>query len=52
MRLEASGHIQSLVLGSASIVIAIQIFFFGILAELLTINRQLLERLLTKSKKI
>lgn len=49
---EGSGHIQSLVLGGVSIVVAVQMFMLGVLAELFSVNRQLLEETLTKLKNL
>ena len=48
----ASGHIQSVVVGGALLVIAVQVFILGILAELLSVNRGLLEEVLTRVKKL
>lgn len=49
-RSEAAGHIQSVVLGGVCLVIAIQMLAVGILAELLTVNRQLNEEILSRMK--
>lgn len=49
---EASGHIQSVVVGGVFLVIAVQLFVLGILAELLSANRTLIEDALTRLKRI
>lgn len=49
---DASGHIQSLILGSALVIISIQLFAIGVVAELLSVNRRLLEDGLGRMKKI
>jgi glycosyltransferase involved in cell wall biosynthesis len=48
---EATGHIQSVVVGGVLLVIAVQLFVLGILAELLAANRALIEDLLTRVKR-
>ena len=45
---EGGGHVQSLVLGGALIVIAVLTFLFGLIADLIGFNRQLLETTLEK----
>lgn len=47
---EATGHIQSLVVGSALFMGAIQMFAIAILADLVSINRKLIEKLLRYEK--
>ncbi|MEL7665994.1 MAG: glycosyltransferase [Candidatus Shapirobacteria bacterium] len=47
---EASGHIQSLVIGSAFMVASVQMFALGILADLISVNRQLMEKILKNQK--
>lgn len=46
----ASGHIQSVVIGSILVVIAIQMFALGVIGDLLAVNRTLLEEILTKNQ--
>lgn len=46
-----SGHIQSLILGAVFIIIGVLIFCIGIVADLLAINRKLLEETLYRIKK-
>lgn len=48
---EAAGHIQSVVVGGVLLVIAVQMFVLGILAELLAANRALIEDLLTRVRR-
>lgn len=48
---DASGHVQSLVLGGALLVIGIVIAIMGLLGDLLNFNRQLLEILLEKERR-
>jgi hypothetical protein len=48
---EATGHIQSVVVGGVLLVIAVQLFVLGILAELLAANRALIEDMLTRVKR-
>lgn len=47
---EARGHIQSLVFGSAFMVASVQMFALGILADLVNVNRTLIEKTLKKQK--
>ncbi|MFW5720428.1 MAG: glycosyltransferase family 2 protein, partial [Candidatus Dojkabacteria bacterium] len=47
-----SGLVQSVVIGGISIVIAIQMFTLGIIAELLAVNRRLIEDVLERLKDI
>jgi glycosyltransferase involved in cell wall biosynthesis len=49
---EGDGHIQSLVLGGALVTIAVLTFLFGLLADLIGFNRQLLETTLEKVREI
>ena len=45
---EGGGHVQSLVLGGAAVVIAVLTFLIGLVADLIGFNRQLLETTLEK----
>jgi len=47
-----SGHVQSLVLGAACLVIAFQVFLFGLLADLVGANRKLLEETLRRLRRL
>ncbi len=47
---DGSGHIQSVVIGAVSLVIAVQMFALGILADLMAVNRRLIEDVLEKEK--
>jgi len=47
---EASGHIQSLVIGSAFMVASVQMLALGILADLISVNRNLMEKILKDKK--
>ncbi len=49
---EAKGHIQSVVVGCVLIVIAVQMFVLGILADLLAVNRHFVEELLTRMRRL
>lgn len=49
---EASGHIQSVVVGSVFLVIAVQMFVLGILGDLMSINRNLVEDALTRLRRL
>lgn len=44
------GHIQSLIAGAVSLIIAFQTFLLGIISDLISINRKLLEELKEKNK--
>lgn len=46
------GHVQSLIISSILIIIGFQIFIFGILADLLAINRKLIEDVQIRTKKL
>ncbi len=48
---EASGHIQSVVIGSILLVLATQMFALGIVADLLSVNRGLVEDVLTRIRR-
>lgn len=48
---EAKGHIQSLILGSALLAASVQMLALGILADLVSINRRLVEKSLKYHKK-
>ena len=48
---EAGGHLQSLILGSALLMVSIQILALGILADLVNVNRSLIEKTLKYYKK-
>lgn len=47
---EARGHIQSLVFGSAFMVASVQMLALGILADLISVNRNLMEKILKNQK--
>jgi glycosyltransferase involved in cell wall biosynthesis len=47
-----SGHIQSLLLGTVFVIIAVLLFVIGVIADLISINRKLLEDALEKLKKL
>ncbi|MBN2100753.1 glycosyltransferase family 2 protein [Candidatus Dojkabacteria bacterium] len=47
-----TGHVQSVIVGAVSLVIGVQIFVLGILAELLAVNRRLIEDMLERLKRI
>ena len=47
-----SGHVQSLVLGAACLVIAFQVLLFGLLADLVGANRKLLEESLRRIRRL
>jgi len=47
---EAVGHVQSLIFGSAFLICSIQMFALGILADLVSINRRLMEKSLKYQK--
>jgi glycosyltransferase involved in cell wall biosynthesis len=47
-----SGHVQSLVLGAACLVIAFQVLLFGLLADLVGANRKLLEEVLRRLRRL
>lgn len=49
---ETSGHIQSLVLGAACLVISFQVLLFGLLADLVGANRKLLEETLRRIRRL
>lgn len=49
---ETSGHLQSLLAGGVSFVIGIQLFALGILADLLSVNRRLVEEALNRIKQL
>ena len=49
---EGNGHIQSLIFASIFVIIGFQTFIFGILADLLAINRKLIEDVQVRIKKI
>src|SRR5262245_17345820 len=49
---EGSGHLQSLVLGGALLVIGFITFLIGLVADLISFNRQLLEMVLEKVRSI
>jgi len=49
---QARGHVQSVVVGGVCLVVAVQMVVLGILGELLAVNRNLLEDLLTRVKKL
>ncbi|HIL26570.1 MAG TPA: glycosyltransferase family 2 protein, partial [Nitrospinaceae bacterium] len=45
------GHIQSLILSAITLIVGFQIIMMGIAAELIAINRQLLEDIQLRIKK-
>lgn len=47
-----SGHLQSLIFGAVFIILGFLVIFLGIVADLLSINRKLLEDSLTRLKRI
>lgn len=47
-----SGHIQSLVLGGVLVIIGLTTFLIGLLADLVSFNRQLVETVLEKVRKL
>ena len=49
---EAAGHIQSVVIGGALVVIAVQLFLLSVVGGLLGINRRLLEEMLTRLRRM
>jgi len=49
---DTSGHIQSLIVSGVSFVIGIQIFALGIIADLMAVNRRLVENTLERLKNI
>ena len=49
---EASGHIQSVVIGGVMLIIGVQMLVLGIVADLLAVNRTLVEDALTRVRKI
>lgn len=48
----ASGHVQSVIIGGACLVIAVTVSLFSVLAGLLSVNRLLLEQLLQRVKRL
>jgi len=48
----SSGHVQSVVVGGVLVVIAAQLFVFGVVGELLATNRSLLEQVLTRLRRL
>ena len=49
---EGNGHIQSLIISSILIITGFQTCIFGILADLLAINRKLIEDVQVRTKKL
>ena len=49
---EGTGHIQSLIISSMLVITGFQTFLFGILADLLAINRKLIEDVQVRTKKL
>lgn len=47
---DGAGHVQSVVVGAVSLVIALQILMLGIIADLISVNRTLIEDSLKKIK--
>jgi hypothetical protein len=48
---QTEGHIQSLILSSIMLIVGFQIIMMGVAAELIAINRQLLEDIQLRIKK-
>lgn len=48
---DGAGHIQSVIVGAISIVIGVQMFALGVLADLMAVNRRLVEDLLERRKR-
>ncbi|MDD3648354.1 MAG: glycosyltransferase family 2 protein [Candidatus Dojkabacteria bacterium] len=48
---DGAGHIQSVVIGAVSFVIGVQMFALGLLADLLAVNRRLMEDILERVKR-
>ncbi len=49
---EAAGHVQSVIVGGALLVIAVLLAVFGVIGGLLAVNRALIEELLTRVRKL
>jgi glycosyltransferase involved in cell wall biosynthesis len=49
---ESAGHIQSLVVAGACLVVAALLFVFGIIGDLLSVNRMFVEDLLTRIRRL
>ena len=49
---EAAGHIQSVIIGGALLVIAALLAVFGVIGGLLAVNRSLIEELLTRVRRL
>lgn len=49
---DGNGHIQSLIISSMLVITGFQTFLFGILADLLAINRKLIEDVQVRTKKL
>jgi predicted membrane channel-forming protein YqfA (hemolysin III family) len=49
---EGGGHVQSLILGGALLIIGFITFLFGLVADLINFNRQLLEMTLERVRRI
>ena len=49
---EGSGHIQSLVIGGAFLIMGFMTFVMGLMADLIAVNRQLLEATLEKTRRM
>lgn len=47
---ESEGHVQSIIAGGVSFVIAVQLFALGIIADLMSVNRRLTEDVLERIK--
>ena len=47
-----NGHIQSLIISSILVITGIQIIIFGVLSDLLSINRKLIEDIQVRVKKM
>ena len=49
---EGNGHVQSLIISSMLVITGFQTFLFGIIADLMAINRKLLEDIQVRTKKL
>ncbi len=47
---ETEGHIQSIVIGGVSMILAVQLFALGVIADLMAVNRRLIEDALERLK--
>ncbi len=49
---QGDGHVQSIILGAVSFVVGVQLVSLGIIAELISVNRRLLEDTLERQKEL